>query len=266
MKEADIRPKKLFEEYLLLSLKDTLAMDSTEFVKVHCPGCASSSHRLKFNKSGFSYVQCLDCNSLYCSPRPARETLNNFYKNSESACYWANVLFPAVAEARREKLFRKKAAEISKLLSVDIRNENLSICDVGAGYGILLEELHKVLPSSTLHAIEPCQEMARICKNKGIATLVSSGEKASEWNNRFDLVLSSEVLEHVFSPEEFVKSLYNLARPGGRVLVTGLGYEGFDILVLQEKSNSVFPPHHINFLSIAGFEALFRKTRFIILL
>ncbi|MEQ9364470.1 MAG: SAM-dependent methyltransferase, partial [Leptospirales bacterium] len=70
-------------------------------------------------------------------------------------------------------------------------------------------------------------------------------------------VISSEVIEHVFSPRGFAESVARLARPGGHVLLTGLGYEGFDILNLQELSNSIFPPHHINFLSIKGFERLF---------
>ena len=67
------------------------------------------------------------------------------------------------------------------------------------------------------------------------------------------------MIEHVFSPRSFVTSVAELARSGGHVLLTGLGYEGFDILSLQERSNSIFPPHHINFLSILGFERLFQS-------
>ena len=262
MKEADIRPKELLEKYHELCLKDAQAINHLEFVEIHCPGCSSESSRLKFKKNGFAYVQCTDCGSLYCSPRPTIEALNRFYENSQSAQYWANVFFPAVAEARKEKLFRKKALEISKNLSINGNKDELSICDVGAGYGIFLEELQKVFPDSTLYAIEPCIELAEICRKKGISTLVSVAEDANEWKDRFDLVISSEVIEHVFSPEEFVKSLYNLSRPGGTVIMTGLGYEGFDILVLQEKSNSIFPPLHINFLSLDGFEVIFKRAGF----
>ncbi len=44
----------------------------------------------------------------------------------------------------------------------------------------------------------------------------------------------------------------------GFLIVIGLGCEGLDIMLLQEKSNVVFPPH-INFLSIKGFDALFSQ-------
>jgi len=256
MKEDDIRPKELFAKYRELSFKDAQNMDSTKFIKINCPACSGKNHRFRFKKNGFTFVQCTDCNSLYCSPRPSRETLNTFYEQSESAYYWAHVFQPAVAEVRRKTLFSEKSLEIKKL----VPNGPSSICDVGAGNGIFLEELQKVFPLSTMYAIEPSKELAAVCTGKGFRTLVLPVEQSSEWYNRFDLVVSTEVIEHVFSLDCFVRSLYDLTKPGGRVLLTGLGYEGFDILVLQEKSNSIFPPCHINFLSIAGFKILFKRV------
>lgn len=263
MKEADIRPKELLDTYLALSLKDAQLMDRTRFVSVACPACRSEKNVLKFIKNGFNYAQCTDCGSVFCSPRPDPETLLRFYEKGESSDYWARVFFPAVAEARREKLFRKKAEEIKKLLSEKGIGEQLSICDVGAGYGIFLEELARVFPRAHLAAIEPGEELASRCRDKGFETLQTYSEGAKDWENCFDLVLSSEVIEHVFSPERFVESLFRITKPGGFVLLTGLGYEGFDILVLQEKSKSIFPPHHINFLSLNGFKNLFDRTGFV---
>ncbi len=33
-------------------------------------------------------------------------------------------------------------------------------------------------------------------------------------------------------------------------------------MTLQEKSNSVFPPHHLNFMSVHGFEIAFKNAGF----
>ena len=44
--------------------------------------------------------------------------------------------------------------------------------------------------------------------------------------------------------------------------MSGLGVEGFDIQLLWEKSKSISPPHHINFISIKGFEILFAQAGF----
>lgn len=261
MKEQEIRPKELFQNYLRLCERDSQQFNPVNFQNVDCPGCDASNPGFKFKKNGFSYVICRVCHSLYCTPRPSEEALENFYKNSESSRYWATVFFPAVAETRREKLFRRKASDIFTLL----HNRKITpkkFCDVGAGYGIFLEELSAVFPRAEFFAIEPNKDFAKICRSKGYPTLEATAENSSMWTNRFDFVICSEVIEHVYSTFLFTHALYDLLKADGYCLVTGLGYEGFDILTLQEYSNSIFPPHHINFLSIQGVEILFKKVGF----
>jgi len=261
IKEHEIRPKKLYDKYLKLSREDAQKFDKSQFCEVNCPGCGIKDSKFKFNKNGFNYVICNKCGSLYCSPRPSRDTLEDFYQNSKSSNYWSKTFYPAVAETRRKKIFKKKAEQIYHLLKKN-KFKPKEICDVGAGYGILLEELQHFLKDSEFFAIEPNQEEVQICKSKNFQTLETTAEDSSKWHNRFDMVISSEVIEHVYSTFDFVDSLYNLITDNGYCLVTGLGFEGFDILTLQKNSNSIFPPHHLNFLSIDGFKRLFHKFKF----
>lgn len=261
MKTSEIRPKELFQRYLELSHDDGSRLDRQQFISIKCPACNSIKSNKKFEKNHFSYLICTNCNSLYCSPRPNDDQLTALYEKSNSAKYWSEIFSPAVAEIRREKMFRSKAINLCNLLA-EKRIEPHSICDVGAGYGVFLEELFLKLPQAKMYAIEPNVKAAEICELKGIKTLVSIAQNAQEWNERFDLVISSEVIEHVFSPSHFIQSLHALAAKGGYVLITGLGYEGYDILTLQHHSDSVFPPHHLNFLSIKGFETLFFESGF----
>ena len=77
-----------------------------------------------------------------------------------------------------------------------------------------------------------------------------------------DLVVCFEVIEHVHDPLLFVKVVRKMVAPGGIAIFTGLGVDGFDIQVLWENSKSIFPPHHINFISINGFHKLFKQAGF----
>lgn len=261
MKESDIRPKELLNQYLDLVKEDAGKLDKSKFVNITCPACDSNKTILHLSKSEYIYQKCSECGSLFCNPRPSSSILDEFYTKSKSSKFWSEKFFPAVAEKRREILFRPKAKKIFDFLS----NRNFhpsNICDVGSGYGIFLEELKKYYPKSSLFGIEPSKEMAAISVSKGIKTLVAMAENSDEWEGKFELVISSEVIEHVYSPTDFLNSVKNLAKPGGYVLLTGLGYEGFDILTLQERSNSIFPPHHINFMSVKGFENLFKRLNF----
>ncbi|EJP14786.1 methyltransferase domain protein [Leptospira interrogans str. FPW2026] len=118
--------------------------------------------------------------------------------------FWSDVFFPTVAESRREKLFRPKAERIFKYFK-EKKFHPAKICDVGSGYGIFLEEILRFFTGSEVFGIEPSLEMAEISRNKKIDTLNTTAENSAEWSNKFDLVISSEVIEHVFSTSRFIK-------------------------------------------------------------
>jgi SAM-dependent methyltransferase len=263
MKECEIRPEEVLSKYLELSLEDgkTIQKQSEAFIDIACPGCGSNNRNRVFLKNGFHIQLCADCGSLYCSPRPSERQLKEFYEDAPSSRYWAEVFFPAVAKARQEKLFKPKAKAIYDLFK-EKHVVPQTICDVGAGYGLLLEELSRLWPGKEFYAVEPSKKLSEVCKEKKFKVLECVVEDALQWENKFDFVTCFEVIEHVFDPLCFVKSIYRLVKPGGFCLMTGLCGDGFDIQVLGPGSKSVFPPHHINFLSIKGLETLFKKAGF----
>jgi hypothetical protein len=259
MKADDIRPKELFAKYMELVTLDAEKLRDKAHVRIPCPACDSSESERRFEKFGYAYRLCLSCGSLFCSPRPSADDLRSMYIDSPSAEFWQSEFMPAVAESRREKIFRPRAREILNLLEhIDIYPS--SICDVGAGHGLLLDEFRRLSPESECTAIEPSTQCARICANRGFQVICKTLEDSvNEINQPFTLVVSSEVIEHSFSPYQFVKSLVELTEDKGCVLITGLGYEGLDILTLQGSSESIFPPQHINFLSVVGFKRLLER-------
>jgi SAM-dependent methyltransferase len=134
------------------------------------------------------------------------------------------------------------------------------LVDVGAGYGILLDEWRKLSPETSMLAIEPSSSLASECRVKGFSVVEDIVENVTNYHNEADLVVCFEVLEHVFDPLSFILALSRLAKIDGYVFVSTLCIDGFDIQTLWERSNSIFPPHHINFLSIDGFRYLFERA------
>jgi len=263
MKEQDIRPHDLFERYLQLSAKDAqeLLKSSDKFVDVCCFGCNSLDKKVVFKKNGFTFNKCCECNTLYCSPRPSLKQLEDFCTSSISSHFWVKEFFPVVSQVRREKLFKPKAKAIYEMFT-KMKVDPQTICDIGAGCGILLEELSYYWRLAKLRAIEPGKEFAVVCRKKGFEVLQETAENSNSWAETIDLILSFEVIEHVHDVNSFIRSLFELIKPGGHCLISGLCSEGFDIGVLKGESNSVFPPHHINFLSIDGAKALFKRVGF----
>lgn len=263
MKEQEIRPDNLFQRYLELCTEDTekYFLDKKRH-DIPCVACGDIEGHKAFDKLGFSYRLCRKCGTLYQSPRPEPLVFEKFYRDSRSANYWSEVFLPAVAESRRQKIYSPRAKYLSQFFGSHFSNID-TIIDVGAGNGMFLEEWKKMCASSRCIAVEPGLASANECLRKGFEVISSVVESTpSSHHETADLVVCFELLEHVHDPSKFVTVLASLIRRGGYLFMTTLGIEGFDLQVLWDKSDSIHPPHHINFLSRNGFKILLEGVGF----
>ncbi len=227
---------------------------------IPCPACACERVERAFNKWGFDYVVCRACGTLYQSPRPPQDNFERFYQESKSARYWAKTFFPSVAEARKTHLFRPKVQAVRKLCGDDNFSPS-AVADIGAGYGLFLEEWRREFPRAELTAIEPNPDLAEVCRAKGLTVIEDFIENVDS-RGAYDMVVALELIEHIYDPCRFCSSLRQFLKKNGRLLLTGLTVDGFDIQVLWEHSKSVSPPQHINFISVAGFGKLLARAGF----
>lgn len=261
MKEFDIRPKALFDEYLKISRQDIQKFftDKKSFVETACPGCSMKDSVSAFEKDGFSYRQCPRCFSLFVSPRPTEAVIQKFYRDSDSSKFWAERFFPETAEARREKIFKPRVKMMIELVAKFGIPHPPVFVDIGAGIGIFLEEVKKTGMFQDIIGIEPSIDLAKCLRQKGFKVIEKPVEMAGEDINNASVACSFEVLEHLFNPAAFINSMAKLLKPDGLLIFTTLTVSGLDLLVLWDKSKSISPPHHINFLSVEGLRALLKS-------
>ena len=242
MKEQEIGPSGLIEEYRRLTDVDAWQyFDQRDRQWQACVACGGTEVQPEFEKAGFAYVTCKNCGTLFLNPRPTKASFDAFYPDSESARYWAEVFFPAVAEVRREKLFRPRVERFGTLLEQEIAGIR-HVVDVGAGYGIFLEEWSRRWPDTRLVAVEPFSSLASACRTKGLEVVEAVVEEMVDHDGSADLVTCFEVLEHVHDPQAFVQPLVRLLRPGGTLVISTLTIDGFDLRVLWERSVQIRPP------------------------
>ena len=260
MKEHEIRPETYLNRYLELSEQDAMnCFSENGRINLCCIACGLDQSFFQFSKHGFAYTQCSNCKTLFQSPRPPIVEFEDFYRDSSSAKYWAEVFYPSVAEIRREKIFQPRVNALTKICV----EKNISVnqlIDVGAGYGIFLEEWEKLHPEVNIVAIEPSESLAKECRKKGFNVVESILENVVGYENFSDLATCFEVIEHIYDPLSFLKKIKKLVRPGGYGFISTLCVDGFDIQTLWEKSSQISPPHHINFFSIEGFYSLFENA------
>ena len=143
MKEEEIRPQKVFDEYLRLTREDTLSFFSNVTRENGgCPACNANGEK-SFTKHGFDYEVCLECQTLFVNPRPIAETFTRYYTESASSEFWATTFYKETAAARSEKLWKPKAKMVQAILASNNASE-YSIVDIGGGYGLFAEEMRRI--------------------------------------------------------------------------------------------------------------------------
>jgi SAM-dependent methyltransferase len=263
VKEADFRPADILARYLALCREDAAAVlrREAEFVTVPCPGCGAEASEPAFTKNGYHYHTCAACQSLYLRQRPTTEVLAEVNNGAASAAYWADCFYPNVIERRRESVYRTRAL-YAQQLQQQYGQTFRRLLDVGAGCGIYAEELRRAMPAVDIAVVEPGPRFAATCREKGFETHMCLLEELPADVPPACYGSCFEVLEHLYSPLAFLQVMARALRPGGVVFLTSLCCDGFDVQALWERHPNIYPPQHINILSLAGYRQLFERAGF----
>ena len=95
-----------------------------------------------------------------------------------------------------------------------------SLLDVGCGDGSLIFQYLKTLPKE-LHGVEGAPKYIIEAEKRGIK--VSSFDLNGRWpyeDDKFDVVFSSQVIEHLHNTRMFIEEAYRVLKPGGTAIVT----------------------------------------------
>lgn len=265
--EEEIRPEKIFAEYLELTNKDVNTyFSNSPKVEIPCPACGGGGH-VWAEKSGFSYKQCDTCITIYVSPRPAREAFDNYYTDSPSTKFWATTFYKVTEAARREKLWKPKAQMIKATIEQNQLDSKIeTVVDIGGGYGVFDEELKKIMNINTI-IIEPSMHLAQICRDKGLLVIEKFMEDLlpGELPVGRKCFVSFELFEHLYDPELFLRNVLDGMQSGDLFVFTTLSGMGIDIQVLGSYAKAISPPHHLNFLNPKSASALLVKVGFEVL-
>jgi len=274
LSEQDIRPEHLMAEQARLFALDIarLMANRPDFIEIPCPACDSQDATAAFEKTGMPFVFCQQCATLYASPRPKPAHLNDYYQNSKNYEYWSQHIFPASENARREKIFQPRVRQVLEICErFQLPTETL--LEVGAGFGIFCEEMVKTGKFQTVLAVEPTPYLAEDCRRRGLQVIEKPIEdiqktELAQNDKPINLIACFEVIEHLFSPREFLLKCADLLDEGGVLILTCPNGQGFDIVTLQEKSCAVdvehlnlFNPESLAYLlETCGFEIIDAQT------
>ena len=218
-----------------------------------CPMCGSNERTLAHKDvqdwsfycapGKWNYWDCSNCKSLYLDPRPTRAQIGDAYARYYTHTPSARGSFVRSIKERMRNEWQSKmlAANIEprfhfpKLLSrlVSMIGRNLEIpfgwkllttlpkgkfMDVGCGNGQVVDVASQLGWNAMGLEIDP--EAVRVARTSGLNIMEGTYEKLSEYEQEFDCIMCSHVLEHVHDPRDMVEKMKSAIKAGGVLMIT----------------------------------------------
>jgi hypothetical protein len=261
-REAEVWPPTAFNKYLDMTRREVkrLLIDKGSLTDIPCPACNGDRRGSAFKKFGLQYVECMDCNTLYITPRPSEEAINRYFINSRAIEFWYSHVVKESLKARVGHLFRPRALWVANVTGETFASPRMFV-DVGSMYSEFLEEIDSLNLFQTKIALDPLVDISGTLK-KGIELVNKPVMKLAPGEINADVVTAIAVIDRVFNPESFLKKIRTILVDNGLLFFTTSTISGFDLQVLWENSKTIFPPDHMNLLSIEGIIRLLGRCGF----
>ncbi len=94
---------------------------------------------------------------------------------------------------------------------------DLSVLDVGCGLGIIGEQIWNMGNSVTCADLPRTTSLAH--KRRVLLVVAADAEQLSFTSNSFDVVLASEVIEHLWDPNVFFEEAYRVLKTNGHLII-----------------------------------------------
>lgn len=176
-----------------------------------CPLCGTDAPRVAYAWSEHPYqvVRCGACRFLYLSPRPAPAALAELYRGGG---YWEGAGYEDYAA--QEATLRATARGLLGRLAR--RGLGGRLLEVGCGWGYLLDEARPWFSPREGTELDP---VACARARQHADAIHAGGVEAIPPGARYDLIVSSQVVEHVTDPLAFLRGQASHLAPGGAVVV-----------------------------------------------
>jgi len=155
----------------------------------------------------------------------------------------------------------QRMVSYAKQLLMPIKKGKAKALDIGAGYGFFsraaLEQGFQVT------AVNPASAENRIFKQlNGFEPIPLFFEEVDFGREKFDLVILSQVLEHLVDPFQVLVKVRKLIKPEGVLALAVPNVDAILIKILGSRSSFLGLPQHIIHFSRQGLRAILQRAGF----
>jgi ubiquinone/menaquinone biosynthesis C-methylase UbiE len=124
-----------------------------------------------------------------------------------------------------------------------LKRKHERILDIGGGSGFLSMALSEISKESMILDIEGTRLPAISKKNPKIECFCANVESCLPFKqNTFDVIIASELLEHLNDPEIFFSESHRILKKGGRLILTTPNYDNLTYKIFHRLPRSISYP------------------------
>jgi len=199
-----------------------------------CECCGNATAPETASKRGYALRKCLSCGLFFVWPQPSREELGFLYSRSQG--------YFCTAATDLAKTSGKSALNLHKLLAERRLGKGM-LLDIGCSTGELIFHMKRL--GYTVAGCDVSAEAVRIAIDNGLDAKVGDIASLQYQAKSFDIINMGDVLEHVSSPYDTLRTAFFLLKPGGAIVIaTPNSNSGFALSTLFLSRITGFPWAH----------------------
>ncbi|MFH0853293.1 MAG: class I SAM-dependent methyltransferase [bacterium] len=226
---------------------------------INCPICGNDDIRKQYSEikdpykcvsEEFFFNRCIKCETLFLGNPLGQNEISEVYPKNYSR--FQNKIFSKIRSILAVRM-------VNKLLKEMQYKKNAKILEIGAGSGLYSKYFFQKGYEVTATDIDETEMIS--LSASGIKTKIGNFEELS-FDENFDLVIMSHVIEHFYNPKIIVNKIKSLITSNGIIFIKTPN-SNFLFLKWFKNHTYVFDaPRHLNIFSEKSIKLLFDDTSF----
>lgn len=212
-----------------------------------CLVCQSAAVQALKGYAQHDLLKCRRCGFVFMHKIPTAEELERHY------ALYAYETENELSEATRLSIEYH-------LDTFEPYRKNNRLLDVGCGEGWILERAKA--RGWQVCGTEFSPRAVALCRGKGIKMYAGELQVEQMEEKDFDVLISTETLEHIYNPREEVRKFYQLLRPGGLLYITTPNFNSYLRYLFGSNYSVIEYPEHLAYYTPKTLHRLLQESGF----
>lgn len=131
----------------------------------------------------------------------------------------------------------KMKTVLKRIRKIVKKNPNFSLLEIGTGSGYLISLIESEYPKANLTGIEYDPRLVELTKKKvRYASIIQGNAENLDLKNKiFDIIVTLQVIEHLYRPDLMLLSVKKYLRKNGILILTTPNLEGLGAKIMKNK-------------------------------